>query len=177
LNVNEGFVVIPALPSSAPCREYGVDVMDALDAWNRLGTITELVFEAQSRSATKTGWTGIGQGAVRVERVDGATMLFHEQGSWTTEGGRAINFHNVFRWTADPEGRHIRLEHLRFGPGNPVYLFDLVPVGELVWESATPHVCREDLYSARMEYDREAVRLGWTITGPGKHERISYTYR
>jgi hypothetical protein len=147
------------------------------EAWDRLRTIRELVFEARSRSVTNTGWTGSGRGTVRVEQADGVTMLFHEKGSWTPEHGREITFNNVFRWTADPDGQLIRLEHLRFGPENPVYLFDLVLVSERVLESAEPHVCREDLYSARMEYDQAAVHLSWTITGPKKDERIAYSYK
>ena len=151
--------------------------MDVREVWDRLLTIRELVFEARSRATTNTGWVGSGQGTVQVEQVDGSTMLFYEKGSWTSEGGREITFTNVYRWTADPDGRLIRLEHLRFGPGDPVYLFDLVPVGERVLESAEPHVCREDLYSARMEYDDATVRLTWAVTGPQKDERISYSYR
>jgi hypothetical protein len=150
--------------------------MDVRVAWDRLAMTSELVFEARSRAATMTGWVGVGRGAVRVEAVDGSTMLFHEKWTWTSQDGRELGFHNVYRWTADPDGRLIRLEHLRFGPGEPVYLFDLVPVSPRVLESAEPHVCREDLYSARMEYDDAAVRLCWTITGPKKDETISYSY-
>jgi hypothetical protein len=151
--------------------------MDIREVWDRLCAIRELVFEARSRSAQKTGWTGSGRGTVKVEQVDAATLLFHETGAWTPEGGRAITFNNVFRWTADRDARFIRLEHLRFGPQHPVYLFDLVPVSERVLESAEPHVCREDFYAARMEYDELTVRLHWTITGPKKDERIVYSYR
>ena len=150
--------------------------MDVRETWDRLATSSELVFEARSRATTNTGWVGTGRGTVRVESVDKSTMLFHEEGSWTSEGGREIGFHNVYRWTADPDYRFIRLEHLRFGPAVPVYLFALVPVSPRVLESAEPHVCRDDLYSARMEYDDAAVRLCWTITGPQKDEQISYSY-
>ena len=104
-------------------------------------------------------------------------ILFHERGTWTPEGGRQTTFSNLFRWTADPDGRFIRLEHLRFGPDHPVYFFDLVPVAEGVLESSEPHVCREDLYAARMDFDQQTVRLRWTITGPKKAEDISYTYQ
>jgi hypothetical protein len=151
--------------------------MDVREAWDRLCTIRELDFEARSRSATSTGWTGSGRGTVQVEQVDGVTMLFHETGQWVPEKGRELPFHNVFRWTAVPDGRLIRLEHLRFGPEHPVFLFDLVPVSERVWKSAEPHLCRNDVYSALMEYDQAAVHLSWTISGPMKDERISYWYR
>ena len=86
-------------------------------------------------------------------------------------------FTNVFRWTAAPDGGSIRLEHLRFGAGIPVFLLDLVPIVEGVLESSEPHVCREDRYSARMDDHRRAIRLGWTIRVPKKNETISYLYR
>jgi hypothetical protein len=151
--------------------------MDAKKAWDRLCAVRELVFEARSGSATNSGWTGSGRGTVQVEHVDAMTILFHEQGSWTPEGGQEIRFTNVFRWTTAPDRRLMRLEHLRFGPDKRVYLFDVVPVSEGVLESAEPHVCSEDLYSARMEYDHVCVRLNWKITGPRKDESISYLYR
>lgn len=147
------------------------------EAWNRLCSIKELAFEAKSHAVENAGWNGIGRGVVHVEQVDCLTMVFNENGSWTPAGGRPIAFSNVFRWTADFDARLIRLEHLRFGPKQPVYLFDLVPVSQRVWESSEPHVCREDLYTARMEYDLERVELSWTIAGPKKDEKVSYTYK
>lgn len=151
--------------------------MDVRRAWDRLRAIRSLSFEAQSRSTTTTGWTGIGAGSVRVEEVAASTILFHESGSWKQQSGPEITFTNVFRWTAESAGRSIRLEHLRFGPEQPVYLFDLVPGREGAMESSDPHVCREDLYSARLVCEPEIVRLNWTVTGPKMNDRIAYVYR
>jgi len=103
-------------------------------------------------------------------------VIFHERGTWTPEGGRQMPFRNVFRWTAAPEGDRIRLEHLRFGAGSPVYLFDLVRVGGAVLEAAEPHACSEDRYAARLTLDEGAIRLNWTITGPKKDKDITYLY-
>jgi hypothetical protein len=151
--------------------------MDVQKAWNRLLSVKELFFEARSCAVTNTGWNGFGKGVVKVEKVEAGVMLFHERGAWTQEEGRQTSFSNVFRWTADPVGHFIRLEHLRFGSDHPVYLFDLVPLDEGVMNSADPHVCRDDLYTARMEFDEQTVRLRWTINGPKKAENISYTYK
>lgn len=151
--------------------------MDVREAWDRLCTIRELEFEAQSRSSTNTGWNGSGRGTVQVENLDHETLLFHEKGSWDADGTRELTFNNLFRWTCDPGARLIRLEHLRFGPDSPVYLFDLVPESERVLFSAQPHVCRDDLYSARMVIADEAIVLSWTVTGPRKDERIAYRYK
>jgi hypothetical protein len=150
--------------------------MGVQKAWTRLLAVQELTFEARSRTAANAGWNGTGKGVVQVRTVAARVIVFHERGTWTPAGGCPIPFRNVFRWTADPDERFIRLEHLLFGPDHSVYLFDLVPVDERVLESSEPHVCREDVYAARMEYDEQAVRLEWTINGPKKAERISYTY-
>lgn len=152
-------------------------IMDVRQAWDRLLAVQELTFEARSRAAMNTGWNGTGKGTVQVEPVESGVILFHERGTWTPEGGHPISFSNVFRWTADPDGRFIHLEHLRLGPGHPVSLFDLVPVAEGVLESSEPYFCQEDCYAARMEYDEQAVLLRWTITGPKKDENIFYMYK
>src|SRR6185437_376893 len=110
--------------------------MDVQEAWDRLRGIRKLDFEAQSRSMTHTGWNGQGRGTVRVEDVDAMTMLFYENGWWSPEGSRKLTFNNVFRWSRDPDGRLIHLEHLRLGLANPVYLFDLVPESQRVLTSA-----------------------------------------
>ena len=71
----------------------------------------------------------------------------------------------------------MRLEHLRFGKNQPIYLFDLVPVSEGILSSANPHVCQDDCYTARMEYGSDVVQLTWSIAGPEKKETIHYQYR
>jgi Family of unknown function (DUF6314) len=147
------------------------------EAWGRIRKVQELSFEARSLSIPNTGWNGRGEGTVVVEAVEPLTTIFHEKGSWMPEIGRPVPFNNVFRWTLDPEGRFIRLEHLRFGVEQPVYLFDLVPAGERTLVSSDPHVCREDLYAARLGFDPQTIGLSWTITGPKKDERINYLYR
>jgi hypothetical protein len=42
--------------------------------------------------------------------------------------------------------------------------------------SVEPHVCQEDRYAARMEFDEQVIRLNWTINGPKKDESIEYSY-
>jgi hypothetical protein len=150
--------------------------MTVVEAWMRLRTVQRLSFVARSRAAPGSGWNGRGEGTVRVEEVDSRTTLFHESGSWTPEAGRAIPFSNVFRWTLDDDADFLRLEHLRFGAEHPVYLFDMVSASEAVLVSAELHVCRDDLYAARLEFDEQKIRLNWTIAGPKKNESIEYSY-
>jgi len=146
----------------------------AMDAWDRLSDITALRFVAES--ASETGWTGSGQGSVVVAQPDAHTITFTEAGTWQFNTGQPLEFSNVFRWTLEDSGTAIRLEHLRFGPENQVYLFDLAPIDEHTWRSVTAHVCRDDLYSAVMTLTPDHIALRWTIKGPSKDEDLRYWY-
>lgn len=144
--------------------------------WNRLQTITSLQFTAESASPTKSGWTGKGDGSVQVEAEGDTTLLFHEKGTWSGEQGREFAFHNVFRWSLELETQKVQLEHLRFGPTKPVYLFHLEQVTANTWESTEPHLCRDDLYEATLKLEQDCLELHWTVCGPETNERIAYTY-
>jgi len=146
----------------------------AMDAWQRLSEISRLRFIA--RSANDSGWNGTGNGSVVVAKLDAGTITFSESGNWKSDTGQELNFNNVFRWSLDDSGGAIRLEHLRYGPKNPVYLFDLVPENENRWQSTAPHVCRDDFYSATMILMPNQIELQWAIKGPHKNENIHYWY-
>jgi hypothetical protein len=143
------------------------------EIWDRLGQVTSLVFTA--RSASPSGWNGSGSGKVVVESTD-AVLIFTESGTWLPDGGRELCFTNVFRWTRLDASGAIRLEHLRFGPERPVYLFDLAPSADGEWLSMSPHVCREDCYTACLQTHPDQIDLRWSVNGPSKQETIAYTY-
>lgn len=151
--------------------------MELSEAWDRLAAVRTLVFEAHSKAAATTGWSGGGAGEVRVESSAEGILVFRENGEWKQEGGRSFRFRNVYRWTVGETAGSLRLDHLRFGPEKPVHLFELAPAGEGVWTSSEPHVCQDDCYRARLEFAPDVVRLDWTVVGPAKDETIRYTYR
>lgn len=143
--------------------------------WERLAKVKSLEFTAESFDSG-SGWNGSGTGTVAVEVVDSATLLFNEMGQWSPPEGTPLNFTNVFRWTALPDQRLIRLEHLRFGKTHPVYLFDLQQTNTSRWDSVEPHVCSDDLYTATLECQQDQLHLDWTVQGATKNERIRYVY-
>lgn len=144
--------------------------------WNRLSNVNSLMFIATSAN-NNGGWNGAGRGSVVVESVDKNIVLFHENGTWQSETGKDLNFTNVYRWTALLDSSSLRLEHLRFGHRHAVYLFDLKQKDNMTWQSVEPHVCREDLYTAKMKLDGEILSLEWTIKGPTMNESINYSYQ
>jgi hypothetical protein len=131
---------------------------------------------ATSRSESETGWSGLGVGVVGVEAPTVDVLIFTESGIWQPEHGRETRFSNVYRWSMiDPQ--RVRLEHLRFGVERPVYLFDLGPASNDIWLPASPHLCREDCYSAKLRLHDTGVDMSWSINGPKKQECIDYEYR
>lgn len=140
--------------------------------WEQLACVETLSFVAES--ALATGWHGEGRGDVGVTMPAEDALLFYESGTWRPDGGVDLSFRNVFRWTK--LGDAIRLEHLRFGPDAPVYLFDLMQHEDGIWRSADPHRCKADRYTASLTMQDGAMDLVWRIDGPKKQERIAYRY-
>ena len=134
----------------------------------------ELRFIAHRDDHAKT-WIGNGVGSVAIESPSAQVVIFNESGTSRLTSGRELRFTNVYRWSLVGQ-RVVRLEHLRFGQNRPVYLFDLAPEDESTWASVTPHHCRDDLYSVRLELGQDAVSLLWMIVGPGKREEIECVY-
>jgi hypothetical protein len=148
-----------------------MEASQLLDCLRRIG---DLRFSA--RTNRPTGWNGDGVGSVTVESPSAEVVIFRESGIWRPAGSGELRFSNVYRWSlAGPQT--VRLEHLRFGLGQPVHLFELARESESVWSSVDPHQCRDDCYSARLQLQAEGVTLRWTVLGPRKCEDIEYTYR
>jgi len=104
--------------------------------WSRLSSVRELTFDASSSAST--GWVGKGIGKVDVSQPAADVLVYTESGTWAPDGGKQLKFTNVYRWTLLLET--LRLEHLRFGTDNPVYLFDLGLVNDSRMVSVDPHV-------------------------------------
>ena len=145
-----------------------------MKVWQCLSEVTSLKFVA--RSANESGWNGAGYGSVVISKPNKKSITFTESGKWQPEGNQPLSFSNVFRWTLDDVSQSIKLEHLRFGPDNPVYLFDLVLKNDSTWQSAMPHICGNDSYSAVMRLMTDKIELHWAIKGTKKNEELLYSY-
>jgi hypothetical protein len=148
--------------------------MDAANLWTKLTRIRTLQFVAESQSGS--GWNGRGAGEVRVEQPSEDILIFHEWGEWESTAGKRFRFSNTYRWIkASPQS--VRLEHLRFGADQPVFLFELAPADDDAWKSVSPHVCSEDCYTAELHLTGGGFNLRWTVAGAEKQESIAYEYR
>jgi hypothetical protein len=137
-----------------------------------LRSVRTLTFHAQSEAAN--GWNGIGSGSVKVSELGTGVLVFEEAGTWRASAGADLRFTNMFRWCN--LGQSLRLEHLRFGPEKPVFLFDLAPAAGGEWREVSPHVCRDDCYTASLAVEGYHLLVAWFIVGPRKSESIKYTY-
>jgi len=146
---------------------------DIKEAWTQLQTISTLTFNSSSTASVKTGWVGRGQGVVAMEMPDTSTIIYKENGTWNPANGRAMAFHNTYRWKLCANG--ISLEHLRFGPSAPVFLFQLEVADPQTLRSACPHACAEDSYQAILNLGNP-LKVTWTVNGPKFSETIEYRY-
>jgi Family of unknown function (DUF6314) len=141
-----------------------------LDLLIRVQTISFI-----ARSGKPNGWNGQGRGIVETATTTAGAVTFGESGVWRSVDGNESRFRNTFRWSVIDN--LVRLEHLRFGEGNPVHLFDLAQVGEQEWKSASPHLCRDDCYAAVLLILEDCIEVRWSIDGPKKQQAIEYVYR
>ena len=150
--------------------------MDTLDSfWNRLRLIRALTFNATSHSQT-IGWTGHGSGNVTVTQTHNTELICTEQGTWTTDTNVQLAFRNVYRWRLDEEEQLLHLEHLRFGPEQPVYLCALAPQSPTQLYSVQPHLCGPDEYMVALSIESSQLLMHWDIQGPHKNEQLAYWY-
>ncbi len=140
--------------------------------WQRLRLISHVSFSFRSRYHKG----GKGEGEVRAAYDGNIRCVFQERGSWKGLENQEFTFRNVFRWSLNRLDGMLTLEHLRFGEGNPVFLFHLVPVGENRLESLHAHVCGEDTYFGQLVMEDQSLALTWRILGPKKNDEVRYLY-
>lgn len=155
-------------------REIHTQIL--LNFWKRLSKANTISLHVKTKSIEENGWNGKGTGEVIVEREGESILIFQERGSWIGKEGQDIDFKNIFRWTLDQKIGLISLEHLRFGPQHPVFLFHLSPSGNNTLSSIDSHLCNSDTYYGQMFCDPHYLRLNWRVIGPKKNEEIDYYY-
>jgi hypothetical protein len=117
-----------------------------------------------------------GHGTVKVSTPDCQTVIFEEQGVWTSSRNSNLSFRNVYRWYFEPESVSLGLAHLRHGWDRPVHLVDFIASAEGKWQSAAPHVCGADFYTAQVKYLDNELKLSWRIKGPTKRQQVDFSY-
>ena len=140
-----------------------------LDAfWQRLKNVQRVSIQTQEEDRA------YGEVRVGVEKAD--ALLFTENGHWTQCTKQGIEFSNCLRWSLDRAAGMVALEHLRYGPHRPVFLFHLAPTGPNTLQSIDSHLCADDCYFGRIEFTRQHIRLIWRIIGRRKNEILHHIY-
>lgn len=141
--------------------------------WKRLSQVRHLEFSAKSRDMNTLQ---VGKAEVEVDSPNNSTLVFREKGYWYHEQIPHTAFYNVFRWTLDSEKLLVVLEHLRYGPSNPVFLLNFTPTKPSLLESVDAHLCAEDTYLGAITWKRSSIDLQWKIIGPHKNSELMYRY-
>ncbi|MGA8265982.1 MAG: DUF6314 family protein [Ignavibacteriaceae bacterium] len=102
-------------------------------------------------------------------------IIFNEFVCWNNDESLLITSKNIYCWTILTTG-NIKLAHLRFGKNNPVFLVKLTQTNESHWESLKPYNCNNDLYSARLKFEKEKLILRWSVKGPTKNYYLETIY-
>lgn len=133
--------------------------------WQKLQIVTTL--------SIKSVVEGVGIASVHVEKQGEECLIFREKGEWLK---RNIAFTNTLRWSLDASKSRVRLDHLRRGVENPLFLLEFVQMGDQIMEAKNPHRCGEDCYFAKIEMLEDGFVLDWKITGPKKNEHLELSY-
>jgi hypothetical protein len=144
--------------------------------WQRLLQVKHLSFSAQSKAEQPSGWNGIGKAKVEIHPVAARSVIFKEQGNWTSHEGKQFDFKNALRWTWHASKLVFILEHLHYGPEHPIVLFELKPISLTQFEVVQPFLCKQDTYLAHLYCDQHFIQLHWRVIGPKKNEEMHYIY-
>lgn len=166
------FLIGPHEECETQAARYNSHMSSNVELWARFGEVAAVRFTSTSYSGI--GWSGVGSGLVKVSEPAPNVLVLSESGVWQQDGGKELRFSNVFRWTL--MGERLRLEHLRFGEGKPVFLFDMAADADGAWREVNPHPCRDDCYRASVRLQDERIFINWLVRGPEKNEVIDYVY-
>lgn len=131
--------------------------------WDRLGKVGKVSIQTQT--------AGQGFGSVSLIKKE-REIVFTERGQWAS----GLDFNKTLRWKLDDSTGLISLEHLHYGEERPVFLFFLSPAGKNALQSIDSHLCAQDCYFGRIEFDESRIRFHWRILGPRKNEVLYHTY-
>lgn len=145
-----------------------------LECWSRLKSVSVLQTHARHGSDSLSGKQG--RADVKVFLESHSVICFHENGVWTLDSDKQIQFNNTLRWTLDLSSGTIALEHLRHGASKPVFLFHLKPQKPSLLVSIDSHLCGADAYFGQIQMGSHYLQLSWKIIGPKKNDRIESLY-
>lgn len=136
--------------------------------WERLEKVRLVSIQTQS--------AGQAFGNVCITKEKDGVLLFTEKGQWVHRTPQELDFNKTIRWSMDYSAGVIALEHLHYGSNHPVFLFHLAPSGPKSLQSIDSHLCLNDCYFGRIEFNDRHIRFLWRILGPRKNEILYHIY-
>ncbi|MFA8300950.1 MAG: DUF6314 family protein [Hyphomicrobiales bacterium] len=134
--------------------------------WNKLRKISQLRFYISS--VTSHGvHKSEGQGNVLVSQNSDDMIVFEESGTWVYDNTQP-DFVNSMFWRKLNKNS-INHGHMRYGVDEPVELVMFMLLADGSWVSARPHLCGEDVYSAKILCNEDEIRIEWEVKGPYKN--------
>lgn len=146
-----------------------------IDFWKKLSLVDSLNFTTRSVKDTESE-TKRGEAKVQKSFLNEDQILFHEVGEWVDGAHSKSHFSNQFLWTLDLVNERVSLEHLRYGPKNPVFLFDLKLSKKNSLVSQDPHLCKDDTYLGALIWSTKGIELNMRVIGPHKNHFLNYQY-
>ncbi|MES2200453.1 MAG: DUF6314 family protein [Chlamydiota bacterium] len=169
------FIHKPRLPFQEEIQKNGEVKRDLLAFWELLRTIKQLSFSVTTKQGEEQ-YTKVGKAEVVISSPSPSILIYSEKGYWFREEMPESTFNNSFRWTLDLKNSLISLEHLRYGPLHPVFLFQMTFKKPSVLEAIDSHLCASDVYLGYILRSKTGFDFYWRIIGPAKNDRLTYRY-
>jgi predicted transcriptional regulator len=144
--------------------------------WERLKNTSKFSINVQAFWMKNFNANRSGTGSVKISKTDDHTLIFQERGVWDVDENFGDGFTSTYRWTYDKQRGLISLEHLRYGIDQSVFLFHLSPIGSTHLESVDSHLCKDDIYFAKVGFNNNEIHFSIRVIGPKKNEEIDYIY-
>lgn len=147
--------------------------MNALLLLKRLAGIRQ--FTVHVEFPDDLGGSHYGEGLTTVRSESAAEVILFDCGRWSRP--THLRFSGGYRWNFANAVDGFKIDHIRHGADNPVFLAALVPVNPFLYKNLESYHCEADSYDVEVRFMEEEVVMQWSIRGPRKNQNLCIRYR